>query len=736
MSKVIGKIKNYVFHNEDNSYSIARLLTEDEDVVTIVGYFPKISEDVIYEFEGGWTKHPQYGEQLKVESFKKAEKQSKSGLISYLSSSFFTGIGPKTAEKIVELLGEQAITKIIEDPSVLKKVKLSSVRIAKFHQQLQENQTNEHILVTLYGYDLSARLAMKLLNKYHMLTIEKLEENPYRLIDDIDGIGFIKADEIAQKLGIAKSDLRRIKAAISYALEHIAYQNGDLYLTFDQLKKQTDSILGLEFDIDEAINALLEEKRIVIEDERYYLALSYYTEIKLAEKITELNITQDQFIDQTYIKTLIDAVEIKKNITYTKVQKEAILNALTHKVSIITGGPGTGKTTIIDGLLEVYRIYHKLDFKDPSIYEKIACLAPTGRAAKRMKELLNIQTSTIHRHLGYNYEGIFAYDETHLLPQDLIIIDESSMIDLFLASRLFEAIKNDAQVIIVGDVDQLPSVGPGQILSDLIESKKIEVVKLDEIHRQAKDSNIISLARAVNLQQLTYDDLESGNDVYLYHAQQQKIQATIVKQIQGALQKGYSIVDDIQVLAPMYKGELGIDRFNEILQDHFNKDKKHKLIYKDKVFYEGDKVIQLVNDPKRLIMNGDIGVIKSITTNEEKETFVIVTFDDNDVLYEKQDLDEINLAYAISIHKSQGSEYKIVMIPMVKSYMHMLKKELIYTAITRAKQYLIILGDMKLLIYAANHLSNKRQTTLALRLNEDVEILKHEDDDLSPYDFM
>ncbi|MFA5470634.1 MAG: ATP-dependent RecD-like DNA helicase [Acholeplasmataceae bacterium] len=736
MSKVIGKIKNYVFHNEDNSYSIARLLTEDEDIVTIVGYFPKISEDVIYEFEGGWTKHPQYGEQLKVESFKKAEKQSKSGLISYLSSSFFTGIGPKTAEKIVELLGEQAITKIIEDPSVLKKVKLSSVRIAKFHQQLQENQTNEHILVTLYGYDLSARLAMKLLNKYHMLTIEKLEENPYRLIDDIDGIGFIKADEIAQKLGIAKSDLRRIKAAISYALEHIAYQNGDLYLTFDQLKKQTDSILGLEFDIEEAIKALLEEKRIVIEDERYYLALSYYTEIKLAEKITELNITQDQFIDQTYIKTLIDAVEIKKNITYTKVQKEAILNALTHKVSIITGGPGTGKTTIIDGLLEVYRIYHKLDFKDPSIYEKIACLAPTGRAAKRMKELLNIQTSTIHRHLGYNYEGIFAYDETHLLPQDLIIIDESSMIDLFLASRLFEAIKNDAQVIIVGDVDQLPSVGPGQILSDLIESKKIEVVKLDEIHRQAKDSNIISLARAVNIQQLTYDDLESGNDVYLYHAQQQKIQATIVKQIQGALQKGYSIVDDIQVLAPMYKGELGIDRFNEILQDHFNKDKKHKLIYKDKVFYEGDKVIQLVNDPKRLIMNGDIGVIKSITTNEEKETFVIVTFDDNDVLYEKQDLDEINLAYAISIHKSQGSEYKIVMIPMVKSYMHMLKKELIYTAITRAKQYLIILGDMKLLIYAANHLSNKRQTTLALRLNEDVEILKHEDDDLSPYDFM
>ena len=291
-------------------------------------------------------------------------------------------------------------------------------------------------------------------------------------------------------------------------------------------------------------------------------------------------------------------------------------------------------------------------------------------------------------------------------------------------------------MIIVGDVDQLPSVGPGQVLSDLIDSKIIEVIRLNEIHRQAKDSNIISLARSVNMQQLSYSDLESGNDVYLYHADYNRIQKTIINQVKGAIDKGYSLIDDIQVLAPMYKGELGIDRFNQILQEEFNPNKKNKLIFKDKVFYEGDKVIQLINDPKRLIMNGDIGVIKSIETNEENDTFVIVSYDDNDVLYEKQDLDEINLAYAISIHKSQGSEYKIVMMPMVKSYMHMLKKELIYTAITRAKQYLIILGDMKLLIYAANHLSNKRQTTLALRLNQEIVEQVEEDDQLTPYDFM
>ncbi len=736
MDTVVGKIKNYVFHNEENSYSIARLITESDDIVTLVGYFPKISEDVIYEFEGEWVKHQTYGEQLKVQSFKKAQKQSKAGLISYLSSSFFNGIGPKTAEKIVETLGEDAIAKIMKDPNVLKEVGLNNVRIAKFFQQLKENQTNEHILVTLYGYELSGKLAMKLLNKYQMLTIEKLEENPYRLIDDIEGIGFKKADDIAQKLGIAKSDIRRIKASVLYVLEYIAYQNGDIYLTIDQLNAQTEQVLSESYDINEAIDALIEENRIIIEDEKYYLNQSYHVELKLAEKIKELNTSMQKEINETYIKSLIDAVEIKKNMTYTEIQKTAILKALTHKIAIITGGPGTGKTTIIDGLLEVYKVYNKLDFSHPEIYEKIACLAPTGRAAKRMKELLNIQTSTIHRHLGYNYEGVFNYDEFHLLPQDLIIIDESSMIDLFLANKLFEAIKPSAQVIIVGDVDQLPSVGPGQVLSDLIESKTIEVIRLNEIHRQAKDSNIISLARSVNMQQLSYSDLESGNDVYLYHADYNKIQKTIINQVKGAIDKGYSLIDDIQVLAPMYKGELGIDRFNQILQEHFNPNKKNKLIYKDKTFYVGDKVIQLINDPKRLIMNGDIGVIKSIETNEENDTFVIVSYDDNDVLYEKQDLDEINLAYAISIHKSQGSEYKIVMMPMVKSYMHMLKKELIYTAITRAKQYLIILGDMKLLIYAANHLSNKRQTTLALRLNQEAFDQMEEDDQLTPYDFM
>jgi exodeoxyribonuclease V alpha subunit len=738
MDTIKGKVKNYVFHNEESSYSIARVITETKETVTIVGYFPMVSEDVDYEFTGNWVKHSTYGEQLKVESFKKSEQQSLQGLISYLSSSFFHGIGQKTAEKIVDTLGPNAIQMILKDKTVLKAVGLSAIRIEKFYQQLVENQMHEHILVALYGYQLSGKLAMKLLDTYKMMTLSKLEENPYRLIDEIDGIGFIKADEIAYKLGIAKDDPRRIKASVIYAMQSIAYQNGDLYLTEQQINKITEQVLGAPSDLKLAIDELKQEKRIIIEDDRYYLALSYVTENQLAETILELSSQKPLLMDEEYLKTLLDAVEIQKNITYTKVQKQAILTSLSNSVSIITGGPGTGKTTIIDGLLEVYRIYHKLNLKHPLIHEKIALMAPTGRAAKRMKELLDMDAKTIHRHLGYNYDGEFSYDEKRPMPQMLIIIDEASMIDLFLAKKLFSAIKKGAQVVIVGDVDQLPSVGPGQILSDLIESKVLPVVRLNEIHRQAKDSKIITLARLVNEQNLSLQDLNSDADVFLYKADPQRIMDVIVKQVKGALDEGYSMIDDIQILAPMYKGDLGIDNFNRVLQDVFNENKDIKMSYGDKHYYVGDKVIQLVNDPERLIMNGDIGKVKAIKMNHQNEPYMVVSFDDNDVMYEKADLEELNLAYCVSIHKSQGSEYKIVMLPMVRAHMHMLKKELIYTAMTRAKRYLIILGDMNLLIYAANHLSEKRQTTLSKRLNADLPLHAEKDalETLSPYDFM
>lgn len=728
MEKLIGNVSHYLFHNDENGYSIAKIKTE-EDTHIIVGYFPILNKDVLYEFTGEWITHNTYGLQFKIESYKKLENQNKKGIVSYLSSPLFYGIGPVTAEKIVDTFGVDAVQKILDNKTILKEIGLSNIRIEKFYQQLKEHQLNEHILVELYGYDLTARLAMKLLKKYEYQTLEKLEENPYRLIEEVEGIGFIKADEIAAKLGIEKDDPKRVKAAIFYVLNNISYQSGDIYLDKESLEDLTNKVVGGNFFNDEIIDFMEKEGTIIIEDDRYYLQNAYLQEIEVADDIKRLN--KPLNIDLEYIEMLLSNTEIKRSIEYTKTQKEAILTSLINKVSIITGGPGTGKTTIIDGLLETYKTYYKIK-SNYDAQTRIALMAPTGRAAKRMSEILDFNAKTIHRQLGYNYEGFFIFDRANKLPYDLIIVDEASMIDLALANKLLQAIKDDAQVVIVGDVDQLPSVGAGQVLADLINSNTIPTVRLNEIHRQAKDSKIVTLASKVNNQNLTYNDLNSNSDVYLYSEfGVTNLQKTILDQIQGAVNEGYSLIDDIQVLAPMYKGDLGIDRLNVLIQKVFNRNPKDFIDYGDKTFSTGDKVIQLQNDPERMVMNGDIGVIKDIRYSTDNEKYLVVDFDGNEVNYLKSDLDLLNLAYALTIHKSQGSEYQVVIMPMVKAFTHMLKKELIYTAITRAKKYLIILGDMKLLIYAANHLAEKRKTTLKLRLTNE-----EQDTEISPYDFM
>ncbi|HEY8405279.1 MAG TPA: AAA family ATPase, partial [Acholeplasma sp.] len=446
-------------------------------------------------------------------------------------------------------------------------------------------------------------------------------------------------------------------------------------------------------------------------------------------------------VDRDLCEVLLSQISIQKNISYTKLQEEAILTAMQSPIMVITGGPGTGKTTLIDGFISLYTAYYKLPNKSSLLEEKIALMAPTGRASKRMKELLGLEAKTIHRHLGFDFDGSFKYDERNPLPHSLVIIDEASMIDVFLARKLFDAISPTTQVIIVGDEDQLPSVGPGYVLGDLIASNQIKVVRLTEIHRQAKDSHIIKLASHINHQNLQYDDLQSHQDVIFYHGNISQIKQTILGQIKGAIQKGYDLINDIQVLIPMYKGDLGIDEMNREIQMNFNPmyEKGLSMTYGDRRYFKQDKVIQLVNDPERKVMNGDIGVIKDIVKSEKDTNIMLVEFDEGVVTYEQADLENLNLAYVISIHKSQGSEYKIVFLPIIKPYMHMLKKELIYTAITRAKQYLLILGDMNLLRYASNQISEKRHTMLKDRLVEPIVDSTIDDDpykDLSPYDLM
>ena len=714
LEKLSGYITRYRFHNEENSYSIATLKTKDDRNVTIVGHFPKVTSDLLYELEGTWTTHPTYGEQFRVELFKRASLNSVEGVVTYLSSDYFPGIGPKTASKIVETFGTDAISKILEDKMILREIGLNVIRIERLYQQLLSNQTLEAVNIELFELDIRGNTAAKIVAKYGQKAAVIVKSNPYKLIDDISGIGFIRADEIATKIGIEKDDPRRVKAAIIYSINEYGQKNGDTYALHEQVISYANQFLQIEIDYTNTINELVAEKKIVLEDNRYYLSPAYYAEVGVAKKILNICNQQEDSINSDIIYKAITKVEEIIGINYTEVQKEAIYEAVINPITVITGGPGTGKTTIIDGIMQVYSIINEVPQNHMQAYIKV--MAPTGRAAKRMREILDFNATTIHKGLGMDYSGKFVYDDKNLIPEKLIIIDEASMIDIFLANSLLKAIKDDAKVIIVGDVDQLPSVGPGQVLKDLIDSKTIKTSYLNEIHRQAKDSNIIKLASAVNNQALDNNNLVSGNDLYLRNSFNGEIVNIIINQVQGAINQGFDIIDDIQVLIPIYKGDIGIDNINNILQDNFNETKDKKITYGTKVFYEKDKVIQLANDPENQVMNGDIGYIKTISKTKDDKDYLIVNFDGNEVTYDKAGLENLSLAYAMSIHKSQGSEYKIVILPMVRQFMHMLKKELLYTAITRAKDFLIVLGDMKLLIYAANNLAEKRQTTLKIRL--------------------
>lgn len=732
MPDLKGTIKSVVFRNEDNDYHIIKIVTDDDKIETVTGYFPPLSDGVLYAFTGDYVTHQKYGLQFKAETIKRLDYDAGNGLVAYLSSHLFSGIGPKTAEKIVELLGVDAIDKIIENPRVLTPVGLSFVRMLKLSQELKKHKLHEVMLVTLYSYGLTSKMAMKLIQAYGDQTIEKLKENPYRLAEEVEGIGFVKADLIAKQMGIEDNDERRVMAAIMYTFEHRGFQQGDTYLLLDQLELHLNQKLHVNVDMMPFLERLISAGKIKEVEGKYALSVAYFSANKLATKIKSIMVHQHQVDDE--LEGIVERIEVKKHFRYTQVQKEAIVTALASSLSIITGGPGTGKTTIIDGILEVYLTMNKLSRDDHEVQDLIALMAPTGRAAKRMRDVLGFPAKTIHSTLGYSFDGSFGFNQFSPLPQKLIIIDEASMIDLFLANKLFDAIQDDAQVIIVGDVDQLPSVGPGQCLEDIISMRICPVVQLNQIHRQAAHSQIIKLSQKVNQMEVAYEDVVTSDDVFVYKCYTNQLISTVIHQVRGAIKQGYSIHTDIQVLIPVYKGDVGIDMFNKKLQEAFNDTSQVGMTYGDKTYYVGDKVIQLVNDPKLGIMNGDVGIIKYVRKNMDGHWTLTVNYDGNDVVYDKGDLDQLNLAYAMSIHKAQGSEYDIVIMPLVKSYTHMFKKELIYTAMTRAKTTLLLLGDISMLIYASNHQNEKRQTLLPLFFGDEPQDDKTST--LSPYDFM
>ncbi|MBI5975854.1 SF1B family DNA helicase RecD2 [Staphylococcus canis] len=712
-----GTVEMILFQNSDNFYTVLKVDVIEsngdfQDMATVVGFFPNIIEDEVYVFNGHIVNHPKYGQQLKAERFQKELPQTKDAVISYLSSDLFKGIGKKTAESIVNAIGEDVISKVLNDDSVLSQVpKLSKAKQKKIAEQIIQNQESEYIMIRLNELGFGAKLSMDIYQFYKADTVRVVEENPYQLVFDIRGVGFRKADQLALQLGIEPTERNRLKAGILYVVEEICIKQGHTYLPVMTLVDEAEKLLSKNQDIAidktlirETIDYLDEEQKLIVVDEDVSLPSLYYSELKSTQNLYKIHTRTDTLsqFDESDIQLQIGQIEEEYNVSYAPSQKEALEYAIKHKVMLLTGGPGTGKTTVIKGIVHLYAALHglSLDYGD---YEEddfpIVLGAPTGRASKRLYESTGLEATTIHRLIGWNQEtkpdDILDYE----INAKLIIIDEMSMVDTWLFHQFLNAVPTDAQVILVGDEDQLPSVGPGQVFKDLIDTNVLPRVNLTEVFRQQEGSSIIELAHHMK-SGMQVDITKRYHDRTFIPCHAEQIPDVVDKVVKNAVQKGYTM-SDIQVLAPMYRGNAGIKRLNEVLQDILNpkKDDSHREItFGDIVFRKGDKVLQLVNRPNDNIFNGDIGEVVGIfwaKENELNKDVIIVDFEGNEITFLKSDLMELTHAYCTSIHKAQGSEFPIVIMPIVKQYFRMLQKPILYTGLTRAKQSLVFLGEVE-----------------------------------------
>ncbi len=731
MSEIIkAKVINVIFEASDSPYKVINTIYNNESL-SILGFFPNISTNLDYEFKGEYVLHPKFGKQFKADSYSLASIDSKEGIIAYLSSEKFKGVGEVSALKIYEEIGPDCIQKIKEDKNVLKKIKgFNNAKIDSIYNALLENEYLDALYVELYSYGLTPKMVSKLYDKYQDKTLLKVKENPYRLIYELDGFGFIKCDSLAFKVGISYDNKTRIEEAIIYTLNNVCYNYGFSFLTnvqlvnstYNLLNKDKTSIVSKDMII-KYIDELSSINRIIEENDRYFVKTIYDDEVLLANQLINLNKNKPKKIyEPGKLNDYLKEIEDYFSISYTLSQKEAIFNAINSNISIITGGPGTGKTTIIKGILHLLASLDGLAIVDDDFLKKVLLCAPTGRAAKRLGESCNMRSKTIHKALGYAFDEGFEFGVDNKLSESIIIVDEVSMIDISLAARLLSAIKENAKIILVGDEFQLPSVGPGNVLHDIIESGIINVSRLTEIMRQSLDSDIIKLSNDVNNKYINYDIFKRKKEVFFYPSDGNTTLDKIILFVNNFIEKGGNLLSDLQILIPMYSGICGIDIVNKVIQEKFNT--SLNIIEKgNKIFKENDKVLQTQNDPTLGIMNGDIGVIKGIYKDEDEE-YLNIDFDGFMVKYPTHNLENLTLAYAISVHKSQGMEYKNVILPIIPSYYIMLKRKLIYTAITRAKEKLIIIGDYNALCSGVTKDDDKRQTTLEQRLLNKLEFNK------------
>jgi exodeoxyribonuclease V alpha subunit len=718
MSIIHGLLEKISYHNEENDFMVAKLRERDKrELTTIVGNLSGINPGESLKLTGNWVHNKKFGEQFQVEMFEVSVPATLLGIQKYLASGLIKGIGPIMSERIVEKFGLDTLEVIEKKPERLSEVEgIGTKRISMIKKTWEEQKEIKEIMIFLQGHGVSASYSAKIYKQYGNQSIEIVKENPYRLAHDIYGTGFITADKIAQHLGIDQNSLIRAKAGLLYVLNQLT-EEGHVYYPENPLIHKAREILHVDEEIIfQAIKELSKEKELFLEDldlegnlRAVFLAPFYVAETGVAQRLINLKESPSN-IRPIHAEKAIEWVQQKLGIELARKQEEAVLLAATSKVLIITGGPGTGKTTIITAIL---RIFQQLKLR-------ILLAAPTGRAAKRMNEATGWGAKTIHRLLEYSpHKGGFKKDQDDPLEADVVIIDETSMVDTLLMHHLLKAIPSQAHVILVGDVDQLPSVGPGNVLKDIIKSGRFTVVTLTEIFRQAQESMIVVNAHKVNQGQLPVikeiDKPEETDFRFIQEEDPEKILQNILDLCSERIPGQYRFhpLREIQVLAPMHKGTIGVTNLNIELQKRLNPGPSGitRGVWN---FRLGDKVMQVVNNYDKDVFNGDIGWISKIDS-EERE--VVIDFDGRPVPYDYSDLDEITLAYAVSVHKSQGSEYPVVILPVVTQHYLLLQRNLIYTGITRAKKRVVLIGTKKALAIAVrNNKPQRRYTLLSERL--------------------
>ncbi len=703
-------VERITYQNADNGYTVLKVAVKNAaDLVTVVGTMPETHVGSVLSLEGFWKVDAKYGKQFVAEKFEETLPATVFGIEKYLGSGLVKGVGPKFARRIVEKFGKDTLDVIEEEPNRLLEVEgIGKIRVERIKKSWVDQQEIKSIMLFLQDHYVSTAHATKIYKTYGADSIKIVTENPYRLADDIWGIGFKTADTIAGKLGIGKDRFIRLRSGLLYTLNKLS-ENGHCYALREQLIETAVKLLEVEeAELQATLDEMLRTDDVICDEDAIYLPPFFFSESGTAKRLEKLMTANRQIEMNT--EQVMQRVQNRPDIQYDEIQLQAIRTAISSKVMVLTGGPGTGKTTTTLGIISAYR----------QAGCQIILAAPTGRAAKRMSEATGMEAKTIHRLLEYKPPEGYQKNEEKPLEGDVLILDECSMIDIMLMYNLLKALPAHMTLILVGDIDQLPSVGAGNVLRDIIQSGSIPVVRLTRIFRQAQGSRIIMNAHRINRGESL--DLRGGKESDFFFASKatnEEILDVIVSYCKTNLPRYYHVdpINDIQVLTPMQRGECGAANLNQLLQNALNP--CDTFLRRGGIQYRlGDKVMQIRNDYDKEVFNGDIGRITRVDL-EERE--LIVDFEGRDVTYDVSELDELVLAYATTIHKSQGSEYPIVVMPITMSHFVMLQRNLIYTGVTRAKKILVLIGDKKALYYAVkNETTADRNTKLTERIQQEV----------------